>query len=222
MIKVYSGELWHYGILGMKWGVRRYQNPDGTLTSAGRRRYGTAENLASGRTKKQAEKYNKEKEEAIRSGDPKKITRFSKDMTDEEMMTALHRIRTEQALSELQLKDIQIGHDRVKRILGTVGDLATAAESVTRVYNATAKTLNAFNKDDDKKLPIIGENNKKKIGDRMLEYKFQNEKTTSERNKWFQDKLRNNSLEYFREHANEFSTEELEAVKKRFNSLKDL
>lgn len=34
----FDSELMHYGILGMKWGVRRYQNKDGSLTNAGKRR----------------------------------------------------------------------------------------------------------------------------------------------------------------------------------------
>lgn len=33
-----QNELMHYGVLGMKWGVRRYQNKDGSLTSAGKKK----------------------------------------------------------------------------------------------------------------------------------------------------------------------------------------
>ena len=59
---IVNGELYHHGIKGMKWGVRRYQNPDGTLTAEGIRRYGAtgADYLDAKKNKKNAQKeYNK-------------------------------------------------------------------------------------------------------------------------------------------------------------------
>lgn len=38
------GYLAHHGIKGQKWGVRRYENPDGSLTEAGKKRYGKYQN----------------------------------------------------------------------------------------------------------------------------------------------------------------------------------
>lgn len=38
-----ANELYHYGVEGMHWGVRRYENPDGTLTPLGKKRYGHLE-----------------------------------------------------------------------------------------------------------------------------------------------------------------------------------
>lgn len=41
-----KNELMHHGIKGQRWGVRRYQNSDGSLTSEGRRHYGFGERMA--------------------------------------------------------------------------------------------------------------------------------------------------------------------------------
>ena len=60
--------LIHHGIKGQRWGVRRYQNEDGSLTEAGKKRYATEEAKAEYDSAKS--EYNKKAREFIKSGVP--------------------------------------------------------------------------------------------------------------------------------------------------------
>lgn len=55
-----NNELTHSGIKGQKWGIRRFQNPDGSLTEAGKRRYykEKAKTAAQNKVKKAVKSYN--------------------------------------------------------------------------------------------------------------------------------------------------------------------
>lgn len=56
-----DGELYHHGIKGMKWGVRRFQNKDGTLTAKGKKRYDDDPNNDDKTNTEQKNKKNKRK-----------------------------------------------------------------------------------------------------------------------------------------------------------------
>lgn len=66
----YESSLYHHGVKGMKWGVRKYQQKDGSLTSAGKKRYSDAaqarEQKTQARDKARQEKIRKEKEDIQR------------------------------------------------------------------------------------------------------------------------------------------------------------
>lgn len=107
-------ELMHFGIKGMKWGVRRFQNPDGTRTSLGRKRYRDKPAFMSKR------KYKKQlKAQAAQQEHRKSIH----DMSDEELDAAINRIRKERTLEEL-LRDPNTqtrGKSKVKEALKDTG-----------------------------------------------------------------------------------------------------
>lgn len=78
--------LMHYGVLGMKWGVRRYQNPDGSLTAAGKKRYShmSSSKLKKEFTKQIRQKRSKQEGFSNRWMSQLPIGEYSKSVVDED------------------------------------------------------------------------------------------------------------------------------------------
>jgi hypothetical protein len=69
-----NDELRHHGILGMKWGIRRWQNEDGTLTPEGRRRYYNDDGSLTEKGKERQYKLNKQDKKWLESEGQSKLS----------------------------------------------------------------------------------------------------------------------------------------------------
>lgn len=113
-------ELKHWGVKGMKWGIRRYQNKDGSLTRAGKKRQ--AANLEKARQAKKAKQDEmQEREEKrsklLKSTDATELYKNRELLSTEEINERLNRLNAEQRLSQLSNQTKSTGMDKVNKAL---------------------------------------------------------------------------------------------------------
>ena len=135
-------DLQHHGIKGMKWGKRRFQNPDGSLTPAGRKRYSDGESERKETTVddyknaiKKAENAGKMIDSvrdfntsAKKIGDPvmeRRIRKSTQEMTDKELQQRVQRLNMEDNYTRMMMhrEHLKQGEDYVSKVL----DMSTVA-----------------------------------------------------------------------------------------------
>ena len=126
---IQNEDLYHYGIMGMKWGVRRYQNPDGTLTPAGKRRL--------------ARREKKEARQIHPSDDYKRAASTRKkhvsELTNQELQDLNKRLTLEKNYRDLTKKKNK-GEAVVNRFIKTAGTLA-AIDGAIITYQKIGKKV---------------------------------------------------------------------------------
>lgn len=166
----YESSLQHWGIKGMKWGIRRYQNKDGSLTPAGRKRYSDGSSSStSGKSKDpsstpQAKKTSSSSSSTKKSKKEKPEPAYKK-MDDAELEKTVRRLELEKRYKNAAPKEndsiLPSGRDFVKRMVDNVvlpSIESAARDTLTKVLKsgfdsmiASSTSASSSQKSDKKK-----------------------------------------------------------------------
>ena len=183
-------EIYHWGIKGMKWGIRRYQNKDGSLTAAGKRRLkkesdalkreeavlknrkstkAKFDRLTAKRKSIEEQKKALDDDETKKSNadDAKPTKKSVKDMTDDELFSAIRRAQMEKQYETLtaQPETVKKGNTFVKDFMdkAAVPALQEAGKALIRdsLLKAGKKYLGLESQNADSYIDKLGKEVKK-------------------------------------------------------------
>lgn len=116
-----NDELAHHGILGQKWGIRRYQNEDGSLTEAGKKRYSS--------------NYDKYSEDYKKAHSKKSY----KKMSDAELRATNNRLQMERQYRDLSSTELNSARKNFKEAIKVGGEISLAITTGIALYNNIGK-----------------------------------------------------------------------------------
>lgn len=188
-------ELYHFGTKGMRWGFRRYQNEDGSLTDEGRRHYGygikrkisefkearakkklakkRAKALEAARKAKAEKKAHEEaKKKAMETGSAAEVLKFKNELTVEEKNRIASRLRADDELGKYAQNDANRRAEEAARnskwnkFKRFTSKLGDLSESIDKAGKFYNSGAKVINAFTDYDLPLIGDKkNKEKFGE---------------------------------------------------------
>lgn len=166
-----STSLEHHGIKGMRWGVRRYQNEDGALTSAGKQRYKTDESYTL--STKSGEKLHMVRN---RGGLGAKVLRkLSPKIASEQDKTLNYKVYNDDGKkvgsyqgylkSKDELNTVWVDTDKKYRGRGYMSAIVKQGEAIAKEYGRTTMTAELVGNSPDIHHIVLGKQGYIKVGE---------------------------------------------------------